>query len=113
MPNPAQSDLHVNVPLTNVSVAWMQDKATFIADKVFPRVPVQKQSDLYWKYSKSDWRKTEARSVRPGPSLLAPVGSSTRTSTSLRSGRSTRTSTTRSARTLTPTGVSTRTRRSS
>ena len=44
MPNPTQSDLHVNVPLTNVSVAYMQDKATFIADKVFPRVPVQKQS---------------------------------------------------------------------
>lgn len=66
MPNPAQSDLHVNVPLTNVSVAWMQDKATFIADKVFPRVPVQKQSDLYWKYSKSDWRKTEAQKRAPG-----------------------------------------------
>ena len=44
MPNPTQSDLHVNVPLTNVSVAYMQDKAHFIADKVFPRVPVQKQS---------------------------------------------------------------------
>ena len=28
MPNPTQSDLHVNVPLTNVSVAYMQDKAT-------------------------------------------------------------------------------------
>lgn len=66
MPNPTQSDLHVNVPLTNVSVAYMQDKATFIADKVFARVPVQKQSDLYWKYSKSDWRKTEAQKRAPG-----------------------------------------------
>lgn len=66
MPNPTQSDLHVNVPLTNVSVAYMQDKATFIADKVFPRVPVQKQSDLYWKYSKSDWRRTDAQKRAPG-----------------------------------------------
>lgn len=66
MPNPTQSDLHVNVPLTNVSVAWMQDKSTFIADKVFPRVPVQKQSDMYWKYSKSDWRRTDAQKRAPG-----------------------------------------------
>jgi len=66
MPNPTQSDLHVNQPLTNVSVAWMQDKSKFIADKVFPRVPVQKQSDLYWKYSKSDWRRTDAQKRAPG-----------------------------------------------
>ncbi len=66
MPNPTQSDLHVNQPLTNVSVAWMQDKSTFIADKVFPRVPVQKQSDMYWKYSKSDWRRTDAQKRAPG-----------------------------------------------
>jgi len=66
MPNPTQSDLHVNVPLTNVSVAWMQDKSRFIADQVFPRVPVQKQSDMYWKYSKSDWRRTDAQKRAPG-----------------------------------------------
>lgn len=66
MPNPVQSDLHINAPLTNVSVAWMMDKSTFIADKVFPRVPVQKQSDLYWKYSKSDWRRTDVQKRAPG-----------------------------------------------
>lgn len=66
MPNPTQSDLHINVPLTNVSVAYMMDKSTFIADKVFPRVPVQKQSDLYWKYTKSDWRRTDAQKRAPG-----------------------------------------------
>lgn len=66
MPNPTQSDLHVNVPLTNVSVAYMQDKASFIADKIFPRVPVKKQSDLFWKYTKSDWRRTDAEKRAPG-----------------------------------------------
>jgi hypothetical protein len=66
MPNPTQSDLHVNVPLTNVSIAWMQDASTYIADKVFPKVPVQKQSDLYWKYSKSDWRRTDVQKRAPG-----------------------------------------------
>jgi hypothetical protein len=66
MPNPTQADLHVNVPLTNVSVAYMQDTATFIADKVFPRVPVQHQSDIFWKYSKSDWRRTDVQKRAPG-----------------------------------------------
>lgn len=78
MPNPTQSDLHINQPLTNVSVAWMQDKSTFIADKIFPRVPVQKQSDLYWKYSKSDWRRTDAQKRAPGTET---VGSGWRTDT--------------------------------
>ena len=78
MPNPVQSDLHVNVPLTNVSVAWMQDKSKFIADKIFPRVPVQKQSDLYWKYTKSDWRRTDAQKRAPGTET---VGSGWKTDT--------------------------------
>ena len=66
MPNPSQADLHVNVPLTNVSIAYMQKANAYIADKVFPRVPVSKQSDLYWKYSKSDWRRTEVQKRAPG-----------------------------------------------
>lgn len=66
MPNPAQSDLHVNVPLTNVSIAYIQDPNAYVASKIFPRVPVQKQSDLYWKYSKSDWRRTDVQKRAPG-----------------------------------------------
>jgi len=70
MPAPSQSDLHVNVPLTNVSVAYMQSADSYIADKVFPKVPVKKQSDLYWKYSKSDWRRTDV--TRRAPSTETP-----------------------------------------
>lgn len=65
MPNPTQSDLHVNVPLTNVSIAYKQASSAYIADKVFPKVPVKKQSDLYWKYSKSDWRRTDVQKRAP------------------------------------------------
>jgi hypothetical protein len=65
MPSPSQSDLHVNVPLTNVSIAYMQSSDAYIADKVFPKVPVKKQSDLYWKYSKSDWRRTDVERRAP------------------------------------------------
>ena len=65
MPSPSQSDLHVNIPLTNVSIAYMQSSAAYISDKIFPKVPVQKQSDLYWKYSKSDWRRTDVARRAP------------------------------------------------
>jgi hypothetical protein len=70
MPSPTQSDLHINQPLTNVSVAYIQSAKNFIADKVFPKVPVSKQSDLYWKYSKSDWRRTDVQ--RRAPSTETP-----------------------------------------
>ncbi len=70
MPMPTQADLHVNVPLTNVSVAYMQSADAYIATKVFPKVPVQHQSDLYWKYSKSDWRRTDVQ--RRAPSTESP-----------------------------------------
>ena len=66
MPNPTQSDLHINAPLTNVSVAYMQEASAYVADKVFPRVPVKKQSDVFCKYSKSDWRRTDAQKRAPG-----------------------------------------------
>ena len=54
MPNPTRSDVHVNAPLTNISVAYVQDEKKFFADKVFPIVPVQKQSDRYFEYSRED-----------------------------------------------------------
>jgi hypothetical protein len=66
MPLPGSSELHINAPLTNVSVAYLQDSSVFIANKIFPKVPVQKRSDIYWKYSKSDWRRTDAKKRAPG-----------------------------------------------
>lgn len=66
MPNPTQSDLHINQPLSNVSVNYLQDPNDFIARKLFPTVPVRKQSDLYWKFSKSDIRRTDVKRRAPG-----------------------------------------------
>lgn len=68
--SPTQSDLHVNTPLTNISVAYLQDQDIYMADRVFPRVPVNKQSDLYWKYHKSEWRRTDVE--RRAPSTESP-----------------------------------------
>lgn len=66
MANPTPSDLHVvNAPLTNLSVAWMQDDTNFIATKVFPVVPVAQQSNRYYKYDRSEWNRAEAKLRAP------------------------------------------------
>jgi hypothetical protein len=44
---PGPADLHVDQYLTNLSVGWAQDPSKFVASKVFPAVPVQKQSDKF------------------------------------------------------------------
>lgn len=57
MPNPVPSDVHVNRPLTNILIAYMQGESGFVADRVFPNIPVQKQSDRYFEYDRADfWR---------------------------------------------------------
>jgi len=63
---PTASNVHVNAPLTNISVAYIQSQADFIADKVFPIVPVDKQTDIYWVYTKNDWFRDEAQQRAPG-----------------------------------------------
>jgi hypothetical protein len=66
MPQPTQSQVHVDAILTNISVAYMQRAENFIADKVFPVVPVDKQSDKFFKYDKNDWLRDEAQQRADG-----------------------------------------------
>ena len=66
MPQPTASDVHVNAPLTAISIAFMQDQSGFIARKVFPTVPVNKQSDRYYRYDKKQWFRSDARMRAPG-----------------------------------------------
>jgi hypothetical protein len=47
--------------MTNISVAYMQKQENFIASRVFPMVPVDKQSDKFFKYTKNDWFRDEAQ----------------------------------------------------
>lgn len=61
MPQPTSSQVHVDAILTNISVAYMQKSENFIANKVFPIVPVDKQSDKYYTYTKNDWFRDEAQ----------------------------------------------------
>lgn len=65
MPQPNSRDLFVSRPLTNVSVAYQQNPNQFIAGLVFPMVPVQRQGDLFYKYNKGDWFRSEAQLRAP------------------------------------------------
>jgi len=61
MPQPNVNSVHVDAILTNISVAYLQNQDNFIADKVFPIVPVDKKSDKFFTYTKNDWFRDEAQ----------------------------------------------------
>lgn len=62
---PTASDVHVNRPLTNISVAYTQDATKYVADKVFPVVPVQKRGDQFTVYSRADFLRQDAKERAP------------------------------------------------
>lgn len=65
MAQPTLSDVHVNKPLTDLSVAYTSTLDT-VADKVFPYVPVDNKSDSYYVYPKGNWFRIQARKRAPG-----------------------------------------------
>lgn len=70
--NPTPGDVHVNAPLTNISVAMMQSASNFIGVRAFPNVPVAKQSDRYYTFDRGEFNRDEMR-VR-GPSTESSGG---------------------------------------
>lgn len=72
MSQPTTNQVHIDRLLTNVSVAYMQMAEDFIADKVFPVVPVMHRSDIYRTYNKGDWHRDEAK---PRDGATESVGS--------------------------------------
>lgn len=64
--NPTPGDVHVNAPLTNISIAFLQSASNFVATKVFPNIPVQKQSDRYYVYERGDFNRDEMQLRAPG-----------------------------------------------
>jgi hypothetical protein len=60
MPQPTYRDIYVNRPLTNLSIAYQQEARNYIADQIFPQVPVNRQGDLYYRYVMDDWFRSMA-----------------------------------------------------
>jgi hypothetical protein len=63
---PTQSDVHVNTPLTSILIAYFQDEAKGIANKVFPVVPVSHKTDTYYQWTREDWNRITAAERAPG-----------------------------------------------
>lgn len=61
MPQPVFQDVHVASALTQIATAYLQDEKNYIADQVFPMVPVQHQTDVYFVWSKADFFRDEAQ----------------------------------------------------
>jgi hypothetical protein len=63
---PSRSDVHVDTPLGNVSLAFQQLATNFVAGQVFPHVPSDKRSNLYYTYDRGDFNRDEMEERAPG-----------------------------------------------
>jgi hypothetical protein len=66
MAQPTPQDVHIDAALSNVSVAYKN--GGYIADKIFPLVPVDKQSDYYFVWTKDFWFRDHVKLRAPGSS---------------------------------------------
>jgi hypothetical protein len=63
---PGSGDVHVDRPLTQLSIAYLQKADSFVSDRVFPVVNVKSQSDLYFLFDKGDFFRDEMELNAPG-----------------------------------------------
>lgn len=61
MPQPVYTDVHISAALTSISVAYLQNEDHYVADKVFPILPVVHQTDQYFVFTKADYFRDEAQ----------------------------------------------------
>lgn len=73
--------VHIDAPLTNLTIAFLQSTTGFIADRVFPKVSVAKKTDKYYIYNRADFNRVGQVQPR-APRTQAPrVGMSLSTDT--------------------------------
>ncbi len=63
---PSRSDVHVNRPLSSISLAFIQNEMAFVAARVFPNISVMKQSDQYFTYERGEFNRDEMSPRLPG-----------------------------------------------
>lgn len=64
--SPTPSAVHVDRLMTQFSIANLQSDAAYVAGRVFPSIPVQKQSDRYTVYPKGAFFRAEMQKRAPG-----------------------------------------------
>lgn len=71
MPQPDVGDVHVNALLTNISIGHRNMDDFYIADRVFPQVPVQKQDDIYPVFNRGYFFADEGQNMVRAPGTRA------------------------------------------
>lgn len=66
MAQPTASDVHVDALLTNMSLMFLQDTTHFAGWSVFPIIPVDKQSDVYFTFDRNDFYRDQMQRRAPG-----------------------------------------------
>jgi len=67
MPNITPGDLHVNRELSTVAIAYSQEQdANFVATKIFPILPVDFQTDYFYKFGRRAFLQTQSARRAPG-----------------------------------------------
>ena len=64
MAQPTPQSVHIDTALSNISIAFKNDN--YVADKVFPLVPVDKQSDFYFTFTRDFWFRNSVEPRGPG-----------------------------------------------
>ncbi|HID21551.1 MAG TPA: hypothetical protein EYP14_04025 [Planctomycetaceae bacterium] len=78
MAAPTRTQVHLDTAMTNLSIAYRN--ANYIAEQIFPVVPVNHQSDKYFVFDKASWFRNEAGLRAPGtrgPEVEYSVSSAT------------------------------------
>jgi len=68
------ASVHIDVALTNLTIAFLQDEKNFIADRVFPRVPVDKKSNKYYIYDRSHFNRVDQVKKRSAGTQANTIG---------------------------------------
>ena len=65
MPMLTPSQVHLDVPLTNLTIAYAQDLNNFVANRVFGTISVDKRSDRFYKYDREGMRHGDVKLAAP------------------------------------------------
>ena len=62
---PDVSDLHIDRPMTNMSIAYHQKESDYVASKITRAIPVMNQTNLFASYDKQTFFRDEAQKRAP------------------------------------------------
>ena len=63
---PTPSAVHIDVALTNFSLAYMAEPNNYLGTRPFPVIPVEKKTDKFWVWTKNDWLRMQMERRGPG-----------------------------------------------